>query len=371
MAWNVSSLEEFKTSMYLNFLGFTEVVLNTFDIFKHRWMGIKRHTNKPSDLSGTCALITGSNAGVGKATAEELVRRGSNVVLACRDLDKAVAVAKELETVQPYYDTRGSVQVVKVDLSSLDSVKDFISHLVNEKKKTVLFDYIILNAGIMAPPKRMESVDGYELQFQVNFLSHFVIAHELLRRQRQHYIDKKIRPRCVFLTSLTHHGATLKKDLSGDLQALGQYNAFKCYSNSKLAQVLAAKEFHRRMTEEGSGGGGRKKRANAFPPGSATALHPGIVQTYLAQQFFINALPSVIRPVAAPIFEKYIFPLVLREPRDAAEIVVYAATAPDSVVGGKYVQDGVVVPSSAASNDPVLAKELWIKAETLGGVDPV
>lgn len=129
---------------------------------------------------------------------------------------------------------------------------------------------------------------------QVNYLSHFLLVHELLRLSKSEYTARSIRPRCVFLSSLTHYGGTLDTDLDKDLQAKESYNGFKSYANSKLCQLLVAKEFNRQMDGEGM-----------FPAGTATACHPGIVDTALARQYFLGELPMSLRPFAAPLLESY------------------------------------------------------------------
>ena len=156
--------EDFKTKTYLNLLGLAEVLQNGIVNFTEK-LGLRRAPSLPTSLPG-CALITGGNAGVGRATAEELVKRGSNVVLACRNQQAAETAATELRQLHPYNNScpLGSVEVLNLDLASLASVKMAVNTLVGKKK---VFDIILCNAGIMAPPERLESEDGMEQQFQV------------------------------------------------------------------------------------------------------------------------------------------------------------------------------------------------------------
>ncbi len=319
---------------------------------------LRQRKQQPQPMNGMTTLITGGNAGIGRATAEELVRRGSDIVIACRNPVTAEAVSSELRQMNPYFDTLGTVEIAEVDLASSDSVRSLISTLSSRKKP---FDIMILNAGVMTPQSRLETENGFEIQFQVNYLSHFLLVHELLKNTKPEYERTGQKPpRCVFLSSMTHFGATLEQDLDGDLQAKTSYNPFTCYANSKLCQLLAAKEFNRRMND-GSG---------EFPKGSAAvAVHPGIVDTALARQYFKDQVPKVLLPIASPILEKFFFPVFLKTPKAAAECVLFAATAPAEEVGGKYIQECAVARSSGASDDVVLAGRLWEKSKELAGLE--
>ena len=89
------------------------------------------------------------------------------------------------------------------------------------------------------------------------------------------------------------------------------------------------------------------------------AVHPGIVATDLAKDFFINEVPKALRPIVLPACRAALFPLFLRPCKLAAETVRHACTAPDAEVAGEYVADGAVAWSSAESNDSLLAASLW------------
>lgn len=153
-----------------------------------------RHVLGPALLQ--TAIVTGGNAGVGYATAEALLAAGSDVVLACRSLERAqdaaarLAAAAASRAAQPAQPAgrpaspavgtaaeggaataegaaaacAGRVDVELLDLASLDSVRRFASRW---KASGRPLDLLVLNAGIMCPPDRLESADGFELQFQV------------------------------------------------------------------------------------------------------------------------------------------------------------------------------------------------------------
>ncbi|KAG7670058.1 hypothetical protein Ndes2526B_g06434 [Nannochloris sp. 'desiccata'] len=351
MSSNSSRFDALKRKVYLDLLGLQEVCVNAVN-------KLRKSKQQSQCMSGTTTLITGGNAGIGRATAEELVRRGSDVVIACRNLVTAEETALALRQLDPYFDTLGTIEIAHVDLASLNSVRSLVSTLSSRKKP---FNCIIASAGLMTPPVRLETEDGFENQFQVNYLSHFLLIHELLKISKHEYKRTGQKPpRCVFLSSMTHFGATLEKDLDNNLQGKISYNPFTCYANSKLCQLLAAKEFNRRMNDN----------SGEFPAGgAAVACHPGIVNTALARQYFKDQVPKVLLPIASPILDNLLFPVFLKTPKGAAECVLFAATAPADEVGGEYVQECAVARSSGASNDVALTSRLWKKSKELAGLE--
>ena len=134
----MSNVDDLKRKVYLDLLGLHEMCISAVHKLSSR-------KEKPQPMNGT-TLITGGNAGIGRATAEELVKRGSDIVIACRNRITAEKSASELRQLHPYFDTLGTVEVVDVDLASLKSVRSLISTLSARKKP---FDWIIANSGIM------------------------------------------------------------------------------------------------------------------------------------------------------------------------------------------------------------------------------
>ncbi len=113
------------------------------------------------DLSGRFAIVTGANSGVGWQTAKALAEHGARVLLACRDLDRAKAAADRIRAGAP----RAEVEVAHLDLSSMASVREF------GESRAETIDLLINNAGVMAPPRRVTTADGFELQFATNHLA--------------------------------------------------------------------------------------------------------------------------------------------------------------------------------------------------------
>jgi retinol dehydrogenase-12 len=128
-------------------------------------------------LDGKTAIITGSNTGIGKETALDLAKRGARVILACRDVDKANQAASEIRK----RSGNGNVHVEKLDLASFDSIRSFASRINSQEAR---LDILINNAGIMLCPF-WKTNDGFEMQFGVNHLGHFLLTNLLLDKLKQ------------------------------------------------------------------------------------------------------------------------------------------------------------------------------------------
>ncbi|MBN3458089.1 SDR family NAD(P)-dependent oxidoreductase [Mycobacterium sp. DSM 3803] len=192
-------------------------------------------------FTGRTVVVTGANSGLGLITARELARVGAKVIVAVRNLDKGTAAAATM--------TGGPVEVRKLDLQRLDSVREFASTV-----ETV--DVLINNAGIMAVPLA-RTAEGFESQIGTNHLGHFALTNLLL---------PKISDRVVTVSSLMHLiGWISLKDLNWKSRP---YLAWPAYGQSKLANLLFTSELQRRLSASGSA-----VRAVAAHPGySATNL---------------------------------------------------------------------------------------------------
>jgi NAD(P)-dependent dehydrogenase (short-subunit alcohol dehydrogenase family) len=193
------------------------------------------------DLTGKTFIVTGATSGLGKATADALAHAGAHVVLAVRNHAKGRAVAKAIA---------GDTEVRELDLSSLSSVRAFASSWQGP------IDVLINNAGIMQVPET-RTPDGFELQFGTNHLGHFALTNLLL---------PQIRGRIVTLSSDFHRGAKLSLDDPNWRRR--RYNSSQAYKDSKLANLLFARELHRQLSACGS-------------QILSVAAHPGVVRTGL------------------------------------------------------------------------------------------
>ncbi|CAK0753629.1 hypothetical protein CVIRNUC_002235 [Coccomyxa viridis] len=316
-------------------------------------------------LQGKLCIITGGNAGIGKAFAEAAFRHGAHIILACRSRSRGAAAAKAIE--QSIATGEGNVEVRELDLASLASVQRF-AHAINAERRHV--DILVCNAGIMAPSQRSETSDGFENQFQVNYLGHWLLAYELFRGQDQgSEMQQRSRAgmrsapegkkeqldaqgnfagarRLIFLSSMTHRAGHL--DFS-NLQLERGYTGFQGYANSKLATLLAAKEWNRRF-----------RACDSTRQDISVAVHPGLVDTELARGWLTGADVSGIQlqPVVAPL-ARMLAPWLLISTKRAVDQLMLAATGPPLQVAGQYIAHGKPRRPSSEAEDAFLAKKLW------------
>jgi NAD(P)-dependent dehydrogenase (short-subunit alcohol dehydrogenase family) len=206
------------------------------------------------DLSGSVYIVTGANSGSGFATAEQLAEQGALVIGACRRVGAGKIAFADLKNI------RGTVEVMELDLASLDSIRRFAKAFLSKYDR---LDGLVNNAGVMHTPEG-RTKDGFETQFGINYLGHFLLTELLLD------ILKASTPsRIVNISSVAHagmrghHGEIDFEDLNFEIK---EYDARQAYANSKLANVLHALDLARRL--EGTGV-------------SAFSVHPGWIRSNL------------------------------------------------------------------------------------------
>ncbi|XP_053687214.1 retinol dehydrogenase 12-like [Sabethes cyaneus] len=287
---------------------------------------------KATTCEGKVILITGANTGIGKETAKELLRRGGKIYIACRSLHRASEAKRELieETGQT------NIHVRYMDLSSLESVRTFARTFLEEEPR---LDILINNAGVMATPRTLTR-EGYEVQFGVNHLGHFLLTNLLLDR-----LKASAPSRIVTVTSKCHkHGEINRNDLHGR----HEYNPFAAYSNSKLANLLFSNELAKRL--EGTGV-------------TTYAVHPGSVYTDLQRHY------EIVCPLLDTVLADWIMLLCFKSARAGAQTTIYAALD-DELAGktGKYYVDCQEKLPHELGLDEDTARWLWMESEKLTGI---
>ena len=290
------------------------------------------------DLSGTTALVTGANSGIGLVEARELARHGADVVLAVRNTDAGESAAARIRATG----ATGTVRVERLDLASQESV-----HALAERFEGPL-DLLVNNAGVMAPPRRRETTDGFELQFGTNHLGHFALTGLLL----PHLLEAPA-PRVTTVSSIAHHSGDGKVLEGNPPQG---YNPNVTYGRSKLANLLFALELQRRATAAGS-------------KLTSTAAHPGVSGTNLiASRDGLGSIPVI------GTLSQWGVRLFFPSPDKGAEAILFAATeaAPGSYSGPTGFREvrGPVgeAKQSTLAQDATLAALLWERSEELTGV---
>jgi NAD(P)-dependent dehydrogenase (short-subunit alcohol dehydrogenase family) len=298
------------------------------------------------NLQGKRVLVTGASAGLGVETARSLASHGAEVIGAARDLSKAQAATAQ---VRAQARNGGSLELIQLDLASLDSVRRCADGLLAAGK---VFDVIIANAGVMACPKGTTS-DGFETQFGTNHLGHFVLVNRIASLLRSG-------SRLVNLASAGHRFADV--DLEDPNFEHSPYAEFVAYGRSKTANVLFAVEFDRRHKPAGV---------------RATAVHPGAIQTELGRHMTAEVREKLIADINAGL-PKGAAPFAYKSiPQGAATSVWAACVADAEAIGGRYCEDchvaevvstpglrGGVQPYAL---DPRHAQALWQKSEELVG----
>ncbi len=209
-------------------------------------------------------LITGTTSGIGFETAKALNKAGHTILMLNRNAEKSEKVMSQMP--QPAH-----VDFYRCDLADLRSVKKATDEVL---KKYESLDILLNNAGGIVPEKVMTK-DGYELTFQMNQLSHFLLTYEMLP-----LLKKGKEPRIITLSSEAHRAA--KPDFD-DLECENGYASFTAYANAKLYNLYFAKQLSKELKSSGI---------------AANALHPGVVNTGFGDKYkgIIGSLIKLLKP---------------------------------------------------------------------------
>ncbi len=288
--------------------------------------------------TGKTVLVTGANSGIGYQAALELARHGAHVLLGARNRDKGEAALARLRQQAP----GTSAELALLDMASLHSVRSFVGAFDRP------LDVLINNAGVMALPKRELTEDGFERQFGTNHLGHFALTGLLLPR-----LLETAAPRVVTVSSLAHRNGKIAFD---DLQGEKNYVPWDAYNQSKLANLLFARELDRRAQMAGG-------RLRSIP------VHPGISRTSIIENGpGANGLKMIVL--------KFVGGFIMQDDSMGALPTLYAATAPEAK-GGEYIgPDGfkgfkgypTVEQPRPQALDEAVGKRLWAVSEELTGV---
>ena len=297
----------------------------------------------PSQKDRT-VIITGGNgypvneiSGLGYHDALALAYAGANVIIASRNLKQGDEAVLRIKKVVP----NAKIRFETLDLADLRSIRNFCHKMTNTDQK---LDALINNAGVMGRTERETSVDGFERVFATNTLGHFVLTTELLPLLKRGH-----NPKVIWVSSLRAANAKLNFD---DLQLERNYDYAAAYDQSKLANLLLAKEFNRRSRNYDWGV-------------SSISAHPGVARTNLiphgpgldsreGRRF--RAMPFLFQPAAF-----------------GALSTLHAATARDALADEYYGPDGILelrgmptrveIPNNAQNSHN--ARKLWEVLETM------
>jgi WW domain-containing oxidoreductase len=272
-------------------------------------------------LQGKTILITGCNSGLGLETMRVLALRGAHVIGTARTAEKATQAGASVT---------GKTTGLACELSDPASVRACVASV---KKLGVRLDALICNAGIMALPK-LEKAHGYEMQFFTNHIGHFILVTGLLDTLTDE-------GRVVMLSSAAHQMAPKGAIEFDNLQGEKSYSKWPAYGQSKMANLVFAKELSRRLA-------GTKKTANA--------VHPGVIVTNLGRSM------ASFEQVGLAIFG----PLALKNVGQGAATETYVAVHPDAAkISGAYWADCNSAKSRGDAEDPAIGQRLWAESERI------
>jgi NAD(P)-dependent dehydrogenase (short-subunit alcohol dehydrogenase family) len=272
-------------------------------------------------------VITGSNAGIGLAIAKQAAKQNQRIILACRSAAKAEVARQELLSVKP----DAEILFRPLDLSSFDSIRSFAAAIENEFP---VVDVLINNAGVM-PSEQQYTREGFEMQFGVNYLGHFLLTHLLLP-----VLVKAPAARIIHVSSLGHFAGSINFDaFRGRKYYL---MGVPSYAQSKLANVLLSNELSRRLP--------RNITSNA--------VHPGFVDSD-----FFRSIPRSIY--------KYWRKILVSSEQCGQFITDMALLDTWENKTGQFVSAQGPLPISRKTRDLVLSDQLYMESCRLTGVAPI
>ncbi|WP_300354932.1 SDR family oxidoreductase [Fluviicola sp.] len=287
------------------------------------------------------AVVTGSTEGVGYQDALALSAAGWNVIMMGRNAQKGAESIARIHQINP----KAKVSFEKIDLADLSSIKAFAERMAS---KGQAIDLLINNAGVMTPPKRLVTTDGFELQFGTNHIGHFALTAQLLPLLRQ-----SPEARVVSVSSVANRAGQINFD---DLQSESSYTPMKAYGQAKLANLMFALELQRQSEKHGWGI-------------KSIAAHPGVSRTNLL-------ITGAGRWSFAGIMRTF-FPFLFQPPAQGALPTLYAATSPDAAGGSYYGPNKMgetrgfpsIAKIPAQATDLTVSLKLWEVSQQLAKVE--
>ncbi len=268
-----------------------------------------------TDAAEATLLVTGATDGLGRRFAQELAAMGATVLLHGCSPERLEATLEELRS------QTGSEKANSylADLSSLNAVRNLAERILSGEDR---LDVLVNNAGMISR-ERKESEDGYELTFQVNYLSHFLLTRLLLPLLKDSAPARIVNVASAGQSPLDFSNLMLERG----------YDAMKAYSRSKLAQVM----FTFKLAEQLRGTGV-----------TVNALHPAsLMDTKMVQSTFGYNMSTV---------------------EEGTEAVVRLVVSPEvDRVTGSYFDGKREACANRQAYDAQARDRLWVLSEQLCG----
>jgi NAD(P)-dependent dehydrogenase (short-subunit alcohol dehydrogenase family) len=293
-------------------------------------------------LNDKVFLVTGGNAGIGYQAILHLVRKGAIVYMGCRSLSKGSAAIAAIESLVP----SAKVHPLVMDHMSLPSIVSAAKNFLSQETK---LHGLINNAGIMAIPFE-RSEDGYESQWQTNYLAHFLLTYHLLPLLQSTALSAPAGTvRIVNVSSGGHKTFAPKGGIDfGDLSQVESGGVWSRYGQSKLANVLHAKQLDAQYGPRGA----ERGKGEIW----CMSLHPGNIYTDLSKNALL--MGSLSKPLGALL---NVFGVFIPAEEGAWTSVFCAASeeVKEEMSGGYFVPIGKLDKGSKHANNMAMAEKLW------------
>jgi NAD(P)-dependent dehydrogenase (short-subunit alcohol dehydrogenase family) len=300
------------------------------------------------DLTGRLAVVTGANSGLGFGLSRALAGAGADVIMAVRSQAKGEAAIDEIgKTV-----STAKLTLKSLDLASLKNVAALGEELTGEGRP---IDILINNAGVMTPPHRETTDDGFELQFGANHLGHFALTGHLIPLLRA-----ASAARVVTVSSIAATQSDLNFD---DANAEEDYRPMRSYGMAKLAQLMWAVELNRRS---------RERDWTLM----SNAAHPGLSKTNLLSGASYGREKPTLQARLTRLTWR-LLPFMWLEVDEGIKPTLYAAVSSEAAGGGYYGPRGFYETAGGGVGlakipglvgDEVASRRLWKQSEQLTGV---
>ncbi|KAK6635631.1 hypothetical protein RUM44_000885 [Polyplax serrata] len=286
-------------------------------------------------INGKTVVITGGSSGIGREVVVELLSRGGRIIIGSRNpeealksISKAIGKCQNVSRIISYF----------LDLTSLQSVREFVKKLDNENK----IDILINNAGV-AFQDFEKTGDGFEIHLATNYLGHFLLTHLLLPK-----LKKAEAARIINVSAQAHYVGDL---CLNDLNLEDNYSYNKAFSQSKLALVMMARHMEKIL-----------RGTNV----TINAMHPGLIRG--TKQFQKSPMGTSF------LVKMAIWPwawLFMKTPSQGAQTIIYMAVALEvQDISGKYFRECNLTDPSIKATDDATAEKFYKKSLELTGLSP-
>jgi len=308
------------------------------DLFLGGLLGNYCEEIEPSaNLKGRVAIVTGATAGIGLETSRALAWRGAHVILAGRDKERLANAANNIREHKPKQALPLTVQAAAdlkltqliIDLASLDSVRNFAKAFL---ALNLPLHFLINNAGVMMSPLSLVTVEGLDGQMGSNHLAHYYLTKLLLNK-----LTESGTARIVCLSSSAHFSGNFSADDIKQKFYPIVLSPYQVYGNSKLCNVLHAKELSRRL---------QGTQVTAY------SVHPGAVKTELGRHLGLKTLMlSLVR-------------WMFKNVDQGSSTTLYTCLTPGlESLSGEYFANCAQAKTNKLAHDPQISLALWEASE--------